>query len=405
MPLYQYEVKKNPRETATGVLEAESQQAALNRLREMGYHPLAIAEHKPDAAGRSAAIRRFHRIRLRDINLFFRQLANLTDAGLPLLRALTTLITETENPKMVEVLRQIRAGVQKGRALAECLADHPKVFPAMYPNMVKAGETGGMLEEVLLRIAAFGEKSENLRNKVIGALIYPAFLVVVGVTALFVMLSFVFPKLMTFFDDFNAPLPVATRMVMGICGFMSRWWWLVLGAVVFIVVAVQRYVATTRGRFQVDKGLLKTPVFGPVVQRVEISKFARTLGTLIDNGVPILTALRIVVDTLTNRALAQEVGSIHDEISEGESLNEALRRREHFPPSVVNVLAIGEESGRLGEACSRIADVYDGEVDRAVSAMTSLLEPALIIVMAFFVGFIVIAMLLPIFNISSYMQQ
>lgn len=404
MPLYEYEVKKNPRETVAGVLEAESRQAAVNRLREMGYHPLAIAEHKPEVAGKNAAVRRFHRIRQRDVNLFFRQLANLADAGLPLLRALTTLISETENPKMEDVLRQIRAGVQKGRTLAECLADHPKVFPAMYPNMVRAGETGGMLEEVLLRIAAFGEKSESLRNKVIGALIYPVFLVVVGITALFVLLSFVFPKLMTFFDDFNAPLPAATRIVMGICGFMSRWWWLVLCSVLFIVVAVRRYVSTSRGRFQVDKGLLKTPVFGPLAQRVEISKFARTLGTLIDNGVPILSALRIVVDILTNRALAQEVDSIHDDISEGESLNEALRRREHFPPSVVNVLAIGEESGKLGEACNRIADVYDGEVDRAVSAMTSLLEPALIIVMAFFVGFLVIAMLLPIFNVSSFIE-
>ena len=404
MPLYEYEVKRNPRETVTGVLEAESRQAAVNRLREMGYHPLSIAEHKPVVAGKSQGVRRFHRIRQRDMNLFFRQLANLTDAGLPLLRALTTLISETENPKMAEVLRQIRAGVQKGRTLAECLADHPKVFPAMYPNMVRAGETGGMLEEVLLRIAAFGEKSENLRNKVIGALIYPAFLVVVGITALFVLLSFVFPKLMTFFDDFNAPLPVATRIVMGICGFMSAWWWLILCGAGFIFFGVRQYVATSRGRFQVDKQLLKTPVFGPVAQRVEISKFARTLGTLIDNGVPILSALRIVVDTLTNRALAREVDSVHDDISEGESLNEALRRREHFPPSVVNVLAIGEESGKLGEACNRIADVYDGEVDRAVSAMTSLLEPALIIVMAFFVGFLVIAMLLPIFNVSSYIE-
>ncbi len=404
MPLYEYEVKRNPTETLTGVLEAESQQAAVNRLREMGYHPLAIAERKPDIAGKGSAVRRFHKIRQRDVNLFFRQLANLTNAGLPLLRALNTLITETENPKMAEVMRQIRAGVQKGRTLAECLADHPKVFPAMYPNMVRAGEAGGMLEEVLLRIASFGEKSENLRNKVIGALIYPAFLVVVGFIALFVLLSFVFPKLMTFFDDFNAPLPVATRIVMAICGFMSRWWWMVIGSVVFVFVAVRQYVATSRGRFQVDKGLLKAPVFGPVVQRVEISKFTRTLGTLIDNGVPILSALRIVVDTLTNRALAQEVDSIHDDISEGESLNEALRRREHFPLSVVNVLAIGEESGKLGEACNRIADVYDGEVDRAVSAMTSLLEPALIIVMAFFVGFLVIAMLLPIFNISTYFQ-
>ena len=404
MPLYKYEVKKNPKETAQGVLEAESQQAAVNRLREMGYHPLWITEQKPDIGGTGLAVRRFRRIRQRDVNLFIRQLANLTDAGLPLIRALTTLIAETENPQMVEVLRELRTGVQKGRTLAECLAEHPKVFPGMYPSMVRAGETGGMLEEVLLRIAAFGEKTDELKHKVVGALIYPAFLVLVGAAALFVLLSFVFPKLITLFEDFNAPLPVATLIVMGICGFMSRWWWLILGCVAFVVVAVRQYVATSRGRFQVDKGLLRTPLFGPVVQRVEISKFARTLGTLIDNGVPILSALRIVVDTLTNRALAQEVGSIHDEISEGESLNEALRRRTHFPPTVVNMLAVGEESGRLGEACTRIADVYDKEVDRAISAMTSLLEPTLILIMGFFVGFLVIAMLLPMFQVHSLIQ-
>lgn len=404
MPLYKYEVKKNPRETVTGLLEAESQQAAVNRLREMGYHPLSIAEHQPEVARKGLAVQRFRKIRQRDVNLFFRQLANLMDAGLPLIRALTTLIAETENPRMVEVLRQLRVSVQKGRTLAESLADHPHIFPTMYPNMVRAGETGGMLEEVLLRIAAFGEKTDELKHKVVGALIYPAFLVLVGTTALFVLLSFVFPKLIELFEDFNAPLPIATRIVMAICSFMSRWWWLILMLLALFVIGARQYIATSRGRFQVDKGLLRTPLLGPVLQRVEISKFARTLGTLIDNGVPILSALRIVVDTLTNRALAHEVSSVHDEISEGESLNEALRRREHFPPSVVNMLAVGEESGKLGEACRRIADVYDAEVDRAIGAMTSLLEPTLILIMGFFVGFLVIAMLLPMFQVHSLIQ-
>jgi len=401
MPLYRYEVKKNPRESVTGVLEAESQQAALNRLRDMGYHPLAIAEEKRGEPSRGASVRYFRRIRQREVSTFFRQLANLTDAGLPLIRALTTLISETENPRMVDVLRKLRAGVQKGRTLAECLADHPKIFPAMYPSMVRAGETGGMLEEVLLRIAVFGEKTDSLKSKVIGALIYPAFLTFVGATALFVLLSFVFPKFISLFEDFNTPLPVATRIVMGICGFMGRWWWLILCCIAFIFVAARQYLATARGRLQADRRLLTAPVFGPVVQRVEISKFARTLGTLIDNGVPILSALRIVVDTLTNRAIAREVGLVHDEVSEGESLHGALRRTEHFPPTVVNMLAVGEESGRLGEACKRIADVYDEEVDRAIRAMTSLLEPTLILVMGFFVGFLVIAMLLPMFQVSS----
>lgn len=404
MPLYTYQVKKNPQETLSGKLEAESQQAALIRLREMGYHPLTIVEQKAGGEAKGAASERFSRIRQRDVNLFFRQLANLCDAGLPLIRALTTLISETENPKMVDVIRQLRAGVQKGRTLAECLADHPKVFPPMYSKMVHAGETGGMLEEVLVRIATFGDKSEDLKSKVKGALIYPIFLVTVGALALFILLSFVFPKFISIFDDLNVALPIATRIVMAICGFMSRFWALILAGVAAVFVGARQYIATPRGRFQVDKALLKAPVFGPVAQRVEISKFARTLGTLIDNGVPILSALRIVVETLTNRALAKEVDSIHDEVSEGDSLNETLRRREHFPASVVNMLAIGEEGGMLGEACKRIADVYDEEVDRAIKAMTSLLEPVLILVMGFFVGFLVIAMLLPMFQVSSLIQ-
>jgi len=404
MPLYKYEVKKSPSEMLTGVLEAESQQAAVNRLREMGYHPLAVTEHKGDEAGKSVSTKRLRRIRQRDVNTFFRQLANLTDAGLPLARALTTLISETENPKMAEVVRELRAGVQKGRTLAECLADHPKTFPTMYPSMVRAGETGGMLEEVLMRIAAFGEKTEQLRGKVVGALIYPAFLTFVGAAALFVLLSFVFPKFIAIFEESNVPLPLPTRILMGICGFMSRWWWLVLCFIGVLIIIARQYVLSSQGRLRVDKELLAMPLFGPVVQRVEIAKFARTLGTLIDNGVPILTALRIVVDTLTNRALATEVGSIHDEVSEGESLHDALRKREHFPPSVINILAVGEETGRLGEACKRIADVYDEEVDRAVKTMTTLLEPSLILVMGFFVGFLVISLLLPMFQISTFVK-
>lgn len=171
-----------------------------------------------------------------------------------------------------------------------------------------------------------------------------------------------------------------------------------------LIIIARQYVLSSQGRLRVDKELLAMPLFGPVVQRVEIARFARTLGTLIDNGVPILTALRIVVDTLTNRALATEVGSIHDEVSEGESLHDALRKREHFPPSVINILAVGEETGRLGEACKRIADVYDEEVDRAVKTMTTLLEPSLILVMGFFVGFLVISLLLPMFQISTFVK-
>jgi len=400
MPQFRYQVKKGPGAVTTGVLEAESQRAAVARLRDMGYFPISIELYEGEKKKESFR-QSMQRVRLKDRNLFFRQLANLIESGMPITRALNTLEQQTENLKLRKIVAQLREDVQKGSSFAEAMEAHPAVFPSMLCNMIRAGETGGMLEEVMWRIVTFGEQEEELRGKAFSALIYPAFLSFIGSAAIFILISFVFPKFIKVFDDFNATLPLPTRMVMGLCDFMGKFWWAVLLVVGLLVASLVSYVKTPAGRRWLDSVLLRIPVVRDVVQRYEMAKFARTLGTLLDNGVPVLTALRVTVDTLTNKLISEEVEKIHGRVIDGDSISDSLRQTRWFPPMVVNMFAIGEESGRLGAVTRRIADAYDNEVNRAVKALSDLFEPMLIVVMGIVIGFLVIAMLLPMLTLSS----
>ncbi len=401
MPRFRYEVKKSPTEKMAGVMEAESAQAVAAQLSKQGYFPISISEDKKASESVGPRIPFLRTIHQKDVNVFFRQLANLTYSGLPLLRSLHTLVTQTENPKMGDVIQQIERDVQRGGTLAEALTEHPKVFPALYSSMVRAGETGGNLEDVLMRLATLGEKESQLRGKVVTAMIYPCFLLAAGFAAVFILLSFVFPTFIEFFNEYGAVLPLPTRILMGICGFMKSYWMFVLLGIILSVVAVQRYARSETGKEKFDLFVLGLPLFGKVALRVEVSKFSRTLGTLTDNGIPILNALKITKDTLGNTVIGEEVESVRLCVTDGESLSDALNRTEHFPLMMVNMMAVGEQGGRLGEAAKRVADVYDEEVERALVAMTSMLEPVLILVMGVFVGFLVVSMLLPIFQMST----
>ncbi len=400
MPQFQYEVKKGPGTATTGIIEAENQRAAVARLRDMGYFPLRVEEYQGEEKQdtlRHALIR----IKLKDRNVFFRQLANLCESGMVLTRALRTLSEQTTNPKMTKVIDQLRDEVQKGSSLAEAMDKHPKLFPAMYCAMIRAGETGGMMEENLWRIVSFGEQEEELRGKAVSAMVYPVFLSIVGSVAIFILLSFVFPNFVKIFEEFNAQLPLPTRMVMALCGFMGTWWWAILIGIALAIASLVSFARTESGRKQIDGLLLRIPVVKGVVQKYEMAKFARTLGTLLDNGVPVLTSLRITSETMTNLVLRDEVATIHIGVTEGESISEAMRKAPDFPPLVMSMFAVGEESGRIGSVAKRVADAYDLEVDRAVKAATALFEPLLIVFMGVVVGFLVIAMLLPMLTLSS----
>lgn len=404
MAQFYYEVKKGPDETAKGVLEAENQKAAVARLRELGYFPLHVALHEEakDAKKKKDPLREaLRRITLQERNIFFRQLANLFEAGMILTRALRTLAEQTENPKLRLVIDQLREDVQNGSPLADAMEKHPKLFPQMYCSLIRAGETGGMLDEVLWRIVAFGEQEEELRGKAIAAMVYPIFLLLVGTAAIFILVSFVFPKFISVFAEFNAKLPTPTLITMAVCGFMGKWWWAVLLVLAGMVAGIVSYVRTENGRKNWDAFLLKVPVLRTVILKYEMAKFARTLGTLLDNGVPILLALRITAATMGNVLIRAEVATIHDGVTDGEAMSESLKRCKFFPPMVVGMFATGEESGRIGAVAKRVADAYDIEVDRAVKALTALFEPLLVVVMGVIVGFLVISMLLPMMTLSA----
>jgi len=401
MPQFQYEAKKaGAAEPAKGVIEAENQRAAIARLRDMGYFATRVEAYQGDEK-KDVLRQALVRITLKERNIFFRQLANLSESGMVITRALRTLVEQTENPKLARIIEQLRDDVQKGSSFADAMEQHPKLFPAMYCSLVRAGETGGMLEEVLWRSVAFGEQEEELRGKATSAMVYPAFLLIVGSAAIFILVSFVFPKFIAIFEEFHADLPLPTVIVMSICDFMGKWWWAVLAALALAIASAISYFRSDAGRRKFDAFVLKVPVVRVVVQKYEMAKFARTLGTLLDNGVPILTALKITANTMSNRIIRDEVSTVYTGVTEGESMSESLSRTSHFPPMVISMFAVGEESGRVGSVAKRVADAYDTEVDRAVRAMTALFEPLLIVIMGVVVGFLVIAMLLPMLTLSS----
>ncbi len=402
MPQYHYIVKEEAGDELSGVLEGESQSAVASELRGRGLYPISIEEFsKTTSVGTS---HRFLRIRLKDTNIFFRQLANLTSAGMPILKALGVVKEQSVNPKMIAVIDDLHTAIHDGESFADALAGHPTIFPPMYSNLVRAGEAGGMLEDVLWRIVTFGEQDEELRGKAFSAMVYPAFLFVIGSTAVFILVSFVFPKFVAIFEDFDADLPWPTVLVMNVCGFMGQYWWAVLVAVLVMTWLGIVYKKSDTGRHQLDVLYLRVPLLNELLRRYEMAKFARTLGTLFDNGVPVLTALSITGDTLSNSVIRNEVRQVHDRVKDGDSISGALRYTEQFPPLVINMLAVGEEGGRLGEVTRRVAEAYDVEVERAVKALTTLLEPLMIVVMGIIIGFLVISMLLPMLTLSAQVR-
>jgi type IV pilus assembly protein PilC len=376
MPQYRYEVKKGPGKSITGVLEAENQRSAVTRLRDMGYFPISV-EETSGAEADGGARRSRRRVRLKDRNVFFRQLANLMESGMPITRALMTLEEQTENPRLRSIVEQLRQDVQKGATFAEALERHPKVFPAMHCNLVRAGESGGMLEDVLWRIVTFGEQEEELRGKATSAMVYPAFLMLVGSVAIFILVSFVFPKFITMFEDMNAPMPWPTVVVMGLCGFMGSFWWAVLAGLAAGAAALVSYLRTPVGRRQLHGLLLRVPVTGRLVQRYRDGPVRADAGHAARQR-------RAHPDVVAHHARHGRERAdrgrgrprCEARVTEGDGISDSLRDAGHFPPMVVNMFAVGEESGRLG------AVAPDASPRRTTTRwiarsrrMTALLEP------------------------------
>ena len=402
MRKFRYKAKDSRKEMTTGILEAETEQEALAKLSQMGYFPLSIERDEASAEEQSVpqSLGFFTKIRRRDIAIFTRQLADLLEAGLPLMRALDVLREQTESRRLQEILASLASQVREGKSFSEALALYPKIFSNLYVNMVKSGEVGGMLSEVLARLAEFGEKEEELRAKVRAALAYPILILFVGMATVAVLLIFVVPKLVSLFQDVGQILPLPTRILIEVSQGLVLYWWVILSMVALSVFLLRRGRLSQGVRLAIDGVKLRLPVWGSLIKKVEIASFARSLATLLGHGVPILQAMQVVIQATENELLRGEFKRIGEQLKGGTTLSQEIRRGQLFPPLVTNMVAVGEEAGTLDRSLLKIADTYEREADRAMKLMTSLVEPVMILVMGLIVGFIVVSMLMPIFEID-----
>ncbi|MBU4310988.1 type II secretion system inner membrane protein GspF [bacterium] len=404
MSTFAYKALDKAGTEVAGTLDADNDRLALGRLRDMGYLPLEVREEKIAKGGivdTFLGIFTGKRVKGKDIVTFTRQLSTLIDSGLPLLRSLNVLGEQTENPNLKVQIKDIASSVQGGSTFSDALAKHPRTFNKLYVNMVKAGEAGGVLEVVLARLAEFSEKDQAVRAKVKGAMVYPALVIMVGVGVVLFLTIAIIPTFVSMFVEVNLTLPLPTRIMMGASDFLRSFWWVNLLAILALVMIYKMWVRKEKGKYQADRIKLKIPILGELARKSALSRFARTLGTLITSGVPILQALLIVRDTAGNEVIARAMVAVHNSIREGESIAGPLGKSPVFPPMVVHMIAVGEETGALDNMLIKVSDTYDREVDTTVAALTSVLEPILILGMGVVVGFIVIAMYLPIFQMSA----
>jgi type II secretory pathway component PulF len=403
MPIFQYKAKDRQGQLINGTLEADSRLAVSSRLQTMGYFPLDVrgATAADGSKGGRGPGRRSPRIRGGDLSNFYRQMSDLIGAGVPLVKALGIVKIQTPNPALQAVLGQVSADVQEGATFAAALEKHPKAFPKLSVALVRSGETGGLLDQVLARVADFAESHEELKGKIKSALAYPAIMVVVGTAAIIVILGWVMPRVLTIFRELNQTLPLPTQILIVVSNFLgSRYGLFLAGGLAAGVFALRRFIATERGAQKYHAFLLRIPQFGDLLLKREVAAFARTLGALLQNGVPILNALAISSEVVTLVPIRDEIRRIPEGITQGAGIAPTLRASKIFPPVAVNMVAIGEETGHLPEVLMRVANSYEMQVDRAVKTLTSFIEPAIILVLGLIVGAIVISMLLPIFSID-----
>jgi general secretion pathway protein F len=406
MPLFAYKAKKDDGSTVEGMLQAETERGALDALGRQGVFPLQIEESggaRPAAARASKKSRR--RIKTDDVGLFTQQLGDLLKAGVPINRALSTLQAQTSNAAFSELIAELAKEISSGKPLHETLARYPKHFPSLYTSMVRAGETGGFLEDVLHRLALFIDKDSDLRSRLKAALAYPALLIVMGTGAIAFLMIFFIPNFSEIFTKLGSQLPWSTRLIMSVSYFMRDYWMIPVSLLVVVPVAWSRFTSTFSGRNTVDRVKLVMPIYGDVARKSAIARFTRTLGTLLKSGVPILSGLAIAKEAMGNAVLMRDIEEAAAGVKQGRSLADILRRSRGFPAMVVDMIAVGEESGNLDQVLINLADSYDNQVDRSVKVFVSLFEPALLVVMAAIIGFVVISMLLPVFDISAMMGK
>ncbi|HRV08403.1 MAG TPA: type II secretion system F family protein [Acidobacteriota bacterium] len=403
MPYFQYKAVTPEGRVAEGTLEAPDRAVAEARLQEQGQLPIKVVS--PDEVGMFGSAlqlpwKRKH-VPRQDLLLFTQELASLLGAGLPLDRSLTILGDLTENDYLREIVRELLREIKGGRSLSEGLALYPQIFPKLYVSMVRAGEASGALEVILTRVAEYLEGAEELKNYFVSALIYPAILALVGAGSIIVMVTVVIPKFAAIFENAGVPPPLPMRFMLGVSALLTGYWWLIVGGLVVAWWWWRRRLETPSGRLAWDLFQLRIPVLGGLLQRLEVSRFARTLGTLLRSAVPLIQSIHIVRDVVSNSAIAASLEGVVVGVKKGEGLAAPIRRTELFPPFAVHLLEVGEETGRLDDMLYQIADTYDRELRTAVKRLVALFEPAMILVMGIIIGLMVVSMLYSIFSINA----
>ncbi|MFL5394372.1 MAG: type II secretion system inner membrane protein GspF [Myxococcales bacterium] len=429
MPVFEYSGLTEAGKNVRGVKDAENRKVLRSLLRKDGIFltDVRAAEGAAIAAASSSSSRPAtgkielsgqglsrevdlrqvfgSRVSGQDLAIATRQLATLIGAGITLVDALTALVDQIEQPRLKRIIGIVRQKVNEGSSLADALAEHPKVFTTLYVNMIRAGESSGALDVVLVRLADFTEAQAALRNKIMGAMLYPAIMLLVGLGIVGILFIVVIPKVTTIFADMNVSLPWTTQILITTSTFARDYWYLMLAAIPLFVWAMRRYLKTTRGRAWWDRTKLNAPIFGELVRMLSLARFAKTLATLLSSGVPLLTALDIVKNIVNNSILSKVIEDARDAIREGESIAAPLKRSGQFPPLVHHMIAIGEKSGQLEEMLQNVARSYDAQVEVRVSALTSLLEPIMIVGMGVGVAFIVFSILMPIMQLNTFVPK
>jgi len=400
MPSFAYTALDDNGKTIKGKMEAESEALVMTKLHEQRYHILSLTEDKTrskQAAGSGSK----RKVKLNAMVIFSRQFATMIDAGVAIVRCLDILEGQTKDPVLRPVIAACKKDVKGGLSLSDAFSKHPNVFSRLYVNMVKAAEAGGILDKILDRLSEFLEKEQEVRGKIKSAMIYPILVLVFAVSMVIALFILVLPKFKELFESMNIQMPAATRMLFGISTVMREYWYVLFGGAAAMVMFYRWYRGTDAGSWQIDTLKLKFPVVGELVQKMAISRFSRTFATLIASGVPMMKSLEIVGETSGNRVISRAIENARSAIREGQKISTPLQQSGLFPGMVTHMIDIGEETGRLSEMLTKVSDFYDQEVDNAVKALTSMIEPCLIVVMGGIVGFIAISIMAPIFKLIS----
>jgi general secretion pathway protein F len=410
MPVYAYKGLSERGRAVSGIVDADTPKGARLKLRRDGIFPTDLVEEQRRALAATAARAQlnlgslFERITPQELALLTRQLSTLVGAQLPLVDCLSALIEQVESARIKRILSQVREQVTEGTSLADALKAHPRIFSDLFVNMVRAGEASGALDVVLLRLADYTEEYARLRDKVRSALTYPVLMALVSGGMLFFLLSYVVPKITRMFEETQQSLPTMTVVLLGVSGFLQEYWWVIVGLLLAAVVSVRVSTRTPAGRLRYDRSVLSVPYAGKLLKKVALARFARTLSTLLSSGIPLLQSLDIVKNVVGNSVLSQAIEDGRLSIREGQSIAPPLKKSGLFPSMLIHMIAVGEKSGELEQMLAKAAEAYDNEVESSVAALTSILEPVMILVMGGVVLFIVLAILLPIMNMQELVR-